>query len=367
MLKGKSAIITGSTSGIGLGIASALAAEGCDVMLNGFGDPAATERLRAELAEQHGVRIAYSPADMRKPAEIRELIAETERHLGGVDILVNNAGIQHVAPIVEFPEERWDAVIAINLSAAFHASKAALPLMIRKKWGRIINIASAHGLVASGEKAAYVAAKHGLVGLTKVTAIEVANQGITCNAICPGWVLTPLVQQQIEVRARAQGIPVEQAREDLVREKQPMLDYTTPEKIAALAVLLARRLEQLDLVLHAAQESRLHQIGRLQIRREDQQHIERQRERRAGNQLEIIDLVLHRHDHAVQQLIRVEFLSAEIVDQQHAIQRFDVERRVIELRFRAVLQVEHVERHLAAGHDDRPLAGDPALLECLAV
>ena len=238
MLKGKSAIITGSTSGIGLGIASALAAEGCDVMLNGFGDPAETERLRAELAEQHGARTAYSPADMTKPAEIRELIAETERHFGGVDILVNNAGIQHVAPIVEFPEERWDAVIAINLSAAFHASKAALPLMIRRKWGRIINIASAHGLVASGEKAAYVAAKHGLVGLTKVTAIEVANQGVTCNAICPGWVLTRLVQQQIEARAKAQGIPVEQAREDLVREKQPMLDYTTPEKIAALAVFL---------------------------------------------------------------------------------------------------------------------------------
>ena len=238
MLKGKSAVITGSTSGIGLGIATALAAEGCDVMLNGFGDAAAIERLRAGLAEQHGVRTAYSPADMMKPAEIRELVAETEQRFGSVDILVNNAGIQHVAPIVEYPEDRWDAVIAINLSAAFHASKAALRPMIRKKWGRIINIASAHGLVASGEKAAYVAAKHGLVGLTKVTAIEVANQGITCNAICPGWVLTPLVQQQIEVRARAQGIPVEQAREDLVREKQPMLDYTTPEKIAALTVFL---------------------------------------------------------------------------------------------------------------------------------
>src|SRR5256714_7696275 len=238
MLKGKSAIITGSTSGIGLGIASALAAEGCDVMLNGFGDPAETERLRSELAEQHGVRTAYSPADMAKPTEIRELIAEVERRFGGVDILVNNAGIQHVAPIVDFPEERWDAVIAVNLSAAFHASKAALPLMIARRWGRIINIASAHGLVASGDKAAYVSAKHGLVGLTKVAAIENANHGITCNAICPGWVLTPLVQQQIEARARAQGIPVEQAREDLVREKQPMLDYTTPEKIGALVVFL---------------------------------------------------------------------------------------------------------------------------------
>ena len=238
MLKGKRAIITGSTSGIGLGIATALAVEGCDVMLNGFGARDAIERLRAGLAEKHGVRVGYSAADMAKPAEIRELVAQTMREFGGVDILVNNAGIQHVAKVVDFPEERWDAVIAINLSAAFHAAKAALPHMIAKNWGRIINIASAHGLVASGEKAAYVAAKHGLVGLTKVTAIETANQGVTCNAICPGWVLTPLVQQQIEARARAQGIPVERAREDLVREKQPMLDYTTPEKIGALAVFL---------------------------------------------------------------------------------------------------------------------------------
>jgi 3-hydroxybutyrate dehydrogenase len=238
MLKAKTAIVTGSTSGIGLGIATALAAEGCAVMLNGFGDGTAIERLRAGLAERHGVRVGYSPADMTEPKEIRDLVAETAREFGGVDILVNNAGIQHVAKVVDFPEERWDAVIAINLSAAFHAAKAALPHMIQKKWGRVINIASAHGLVASGEKAAYVAAKHGLVGLTKVIAIETANQGITCNAICPGWVLTPLVQQQIEARARAQGIPVEQAREDLVREKQPMLDYTTPEKIGALAVFL---------------------------------------------------------------------------------------------------------------------------------
>jgi 3-hydroxybutyrate dehydrogenase len=238
MLKGKTAIVTGSTSGIGLGIASALAAEGCGVMLNGFGDRAAIERLRAGLAEKHGVRVAYSPADMSKPAEIRELVADTVRQFGGVDTLVNNAGIQHVAKLVDFSEEHWDAVIAINLSAAFHATKAVLTYMIARKWGRIINIASAHGLVASGEKAAYVAAKHGLVGLTKVTAIETANQGVTCNAICPGWVLTPLVQQQIEARAKAQGIPVEQAREDLVREKQPMLDYTTPEKIGAFAVFL---------------------------------------------------------------------------------------------------------------------------------
>ena len=238
MLKGRTAIVTGSTSGIGLGIATALAAEGCDIVLNGFGDPAEIERLRAGLADAHGVRAVYVPADMAKPAEIRHLVAEAARRLGTVDILVNNAGIQHVAKIVDFPEERWDAVIAVNLSAAFHASKAALPLMIARKWGRIVNIASAHGLVASGEKAAYVTAKHGLVGLTKVTAIEAANQGITCNAICPGWVLTPLVRQQIETRAEAQGIPFEQASADLLREKQPMLEFTTPEKIGALAVFL---------------------------------------------------------------------------------------------------------------------------------
>jgi 3-hydroxybutyrate dehydrogenase len=237
-LSGKTAIVTGSTSGIGLGIATALAAEGCDVMLNGFGDRASIEKLRGDLAEKHRVRVAYSPADMSKPGEIRDLVADTVRQFGAVDILVNNAGIQHVAKIVDFPEERWDAVVAINLSAAFHASKAVLPHMIARKCGRIVNIASAHGLVASGEKAAYVAAKHGLVGLTKVAAIETANQGVTCNAICPGWVLTPLVQQQIEARAKAQGIPVEKAREDLVREKQPMLDYTTPEKIGAFTVFL---------------------------------------------------------------------------------------------------------------------------------
>jgi 3-hydroxybutyrate dehydrogenase len=238
MLQGKTAIVTGSTSGIGLGIATALAAEGCDVMLNGFGDGAVIERLRAGLAEKHGVGVAYSPADMSQPGEIRGLVGDTVRQFGTVDILVNNAGIQHVAKIVDFPEERWDSVIAINLSATFHATKASLPHMIARRWGRVVNIASAHGLVASGEKAAYVAAKHGLLGLTKVTAIETANQGITCNAICPGWVLTPLVQQQIEARAKAQGIPVEQAREDLVREKQPMLEYTTPEKIGAFALFL---------------------------------------------------------------------------------------------------------------------------------
>jgi 3-hydroxybutyrate dehydrogenase len=238
MLNGKTAIVTGSTSGIGLGIATALAAEGCDIVLNGFGDPAEIERHRAALADTYGVGAAYVAADMAKPAEIRDLVAAAERRFGPVDILVNNAGIQHVAKIVDFPEERWDQVIAINLSATFHATKAALPGMIGRGWGRIVNIASAHGLVASGEKAAYVTAKHGLVGLTKVTAIETADQGITCNAICPGWVLTPLVQRQIEARAQAEGIEVEQAGADMLREKQPMIAFTTPDKIAALAVFL---------------------------------------------------------------------------------------------------------------------------------
>ncbi|MGH7116771.1 MAG: 3-hydroxybutyrate dehydrogenase, partial [Stellaceae bacterium] len=224
MLKGKIAIVTGSTGGIGLGIAGALAAQGCALMLNGFGDPGAIEKLRAGLAAEHGIEAAYSAADMAQPAQIRDLVAATAQRFGGVDILVNNAGIQHVAKLVDFPEERWDAVIAVNMSAAFHAIKAALPHMVARRWGRIVNIASAHGLVASGEKAAYVAAKHGLVGLTKATAIETANGGVTCNAICPGWVLTPLVQRQIEARAAAEGIPLRQARENLLREKQPMLD-----------------------------------------------------------------------------------------------------------------------------------------------
>jgi 3-hydroxybutyrate dehydrogenase len=238
MLKGKIAIVTGSTSGIGRAVATALAAAGCGVMLNGFGDAGAIEALRGDLARRFGVPVAYSPADMKEPPQIREMVAEAARRLGGVDILVNNAGIQHVARIVDFPEDKWDSVIAINLSAAFHATKAALPQLLAKGWGRIINIASAHGLVASGEKAAYVAAKHGIVGLTKVTAIETANAGVTCNAICPGWVSTSLVQQQIAARAAAQGIAEERAREDLLREKQPMVDFTRPEQIGAFAVFL---------------------------------------------------------------------------------------------------------------------------------
>jgi 3-hydroxybutyrate dehydrogenase len=238
MVKGKAAIVTGSTSGIGLGIATSLAQGGASILLNGFGEPAAIERLKRELAEKYRVKIAYSAADMSKPAQIREMVAQAEQELGAVDILVNNAGIQHVAPIERFPEEKWDAILAVNLSAAFHAIKAALPGMKRRRWGRIINIASTHGLVASAEKAAYVAAKHGIVGLTKVAAIEAANDGITCNAICPGWVLTPLVQQQVEARAKATGQPVEQAKTELLREKQPMLSFTTPENLGALALFL---------------------------------------------------------------------------------------------------------------------------------
>jgi 3-hydroxybutyrate dehydrogenase len=237
-MKGKVAIVTGSTSGIGLGIATAIASQGADVMLNGFGDKAAIDRMVRQLAEQHGVKVAYSPADMSKSSEVRELVAKTRNELGPADILVNNAGIQHVALVEDFPEDKWNAIIAINLSAAFHASQAVLPDMKRRKWGRIINIASAHGLVASGSKSAYVASKHGLVGLTKVVAIEAANDGVTCNAICPGWVLTPLVQQQVEARAKAANISVEAAKQDMLREKQPMLQFTTPEKIGELAVFL---------------------------------------------------------------------------------------------------------------------------------
>lgn len=238
MLKGKVAVVTGSTSGIGLGIANALAADGAAIMLNGFGDKAAIDKLKRNLAQKYDVKTAYSAADMSKPADIREMIAAAQRELGSVDILVNNAGIQHVAPVESFPEDKWDAIIAINLSAAFHATKAALPAMKQRKWGRIINIASTHGLVASAEKAAYVAAKHGIVGFTKVVAIETANLGITCNAICPGWVLTPLVQKQIEARAKETGRTVDEEKIELVREKQPMLRYTTPEHLGALALFL---------------------------------------------------------------------------------------------------------------------------------
>ena len=237
-MKRKTALVTGSTSGIGLGIATTFAGQGFNVILNGFGDAGEIQALRGKLAKEHGVEVRYDGADLSKQGEIEAMMANALGEFGAIDILVNNAGIQHVAPVVEFPEERWDAVIAINLSAAFHGTKAALPHMSAKGWGRILNIASAHGLVASGEKAAYVTAKHGLVGLTKVIAIEAANSGVTCNAICPGWVLTDLVRKQIEARAAAQGVAYQQAHDDLLREKQPMLQYTTPEKIGGLALFL---------------------------------------------------------------------------------------------------------------------------------
>jgi 3-hydroxybutyrate dehydrogenase len=239
MLKGKTALVTGSTSGIGLATARELARAGANIMLNGFGDAAAIEQERAGLEKEFAVKARYSGADMSKPAEIAAMIAATEQEFGALDVLVNNAGIQHVANIEDFPVEKWDAIIAINLSSSFHSIRAAVPGMKRRKWGRIVNIASAHGLVASGQKVAYVAAKHGLVGLTKVVAIETANAGITCNAICPGWVLTPLVAQQIEARAKETGKTFDEAKVELVSEKQPMHEFTKPENIGALAVFLA--------------------------------------------------------------------------------------------------------------------------------
>jgi len=236
MLKGKTALVTGSTSGIGLGIAKALAAQGANIVLNGFGD---AEGPKAEIAAL-GVKVAYHGADMSKPAEIEAMMTFAAVQFGQVDILVNNAGIQHVARIENFPVERWDAVLAINLSSAFHATRLALPAMQAanggKGWGRIINVASVHGLVGSAEKSAYVAAKHGIVGLTKVTALENATTGVTCNAICPGWVLTPLVQKQVDAKAAAGGISNAQATQQLLGEKEPSMQFTTPEELGALAV-----------------------------------------------------------------------------------------------------------------------------------
>ncbi len=237
MIAGKLALVTGSTSGIGLGIARALAAQGSDVVLNGFGEPAAIEALRAGLAKEFGVRVLFEAGDLTRPAEIESLMTRCAAH-GGVDVLVNNAGIQHVALVEDFPPERWDAVIALNLSSAFHTTRLAMPTMKARNWGRILNIASAHGLVASAEKAAYVAAKHGIVGLTKVVALETAKTGVTCNAICPGWVLTPLVQKQIDARITERGMSAVAARESLLGEKQPSGEFVTPEQLGALAVFL---------------------------------------------------------------------------------------------------------------------------------
>ncbi len=233
-LKDKTALVTGSTSGIGLGIALCLARQGANIVLNGFGDyPAAIAQVTAL-----GVQVEYHGADMSKPAEIADLLAFTEKKFGGADVLVNNAGIQHVANVEDFPVDRWDAIIAINLSSAFHTSRLALPHMKARNWGRIINIASTHGLVASAGKSAYVAAKHGIVGLTKALALETAATGVTVNAICPGWVLTPLVQQQIDARAAKAGISIEQAGRELLAEKQPSLQFTTPAQLGELAIFL---------------------------------------------------------------------------------------------------------------------------------
>ncbi|MDE8346965.1 MAG: 3-hydroxybutyrate dehydrogenase [Acidocella sp.] len=237
-LKGKVALVTGSTSGIGLGIARALAAEGADIMLNGFGDAGEIEALRAGLAAEFSVKVMYDGADLSKPDQVAGIIKTAQERLGSVDVLVNNAGIQFVAPVEEFPEAKWDAILAINLSAVFYGMKYAIPGMKAKGWGRIINIASAHGLVASPHKVAYVAAKHGVVGATKVAAIELANDGITVNAICPGWVLTPLVEKQLEDRAKQNGTDVESEKKEMLKETQPMLKFSTPEEIGALAVFL---------------------------------------------------------------------------------------------------------------------------------
>jgi len=232
MLKGKTALVTGSTSGIGLGIAKALAAQGANIVMNGFGE---VDGPRAEVAA-YGVKTAYHPADMSQPADIAAMMAYAAEQFGRVDILVNNAGIQHVARVEHFPVDRWDAILAINLSSAFHASRLALPAMQAAGWGRIINVGSVHGLVASVEKSAYIAAKHGIVGLTKVIALENATSGITCNAICPGWVLTPLVQKQVDAKAAALGLSNQDATKLLLGEKEPSLQFTTPEELGALAV-----------------------------------------------------------------------------------------------------------------------------------
>jgi 3-hydroxybutyrate dehydrogenase len=237
-LQGLSAIVTGSTSGIGLGIAQAFAAAGMNVMLNGFGDPVEIERTRAQLAETFNVRVAYSAADMSKPADIVAMVADARHAFGAVDVLVNNAGIQHVEAIETFPPEKWDAIIAINLSSAFHATSAVVAEMKTRKWGRIINVASAHGLVASPFKSAYVAAKHGVVGLTKTVALETAEYGITVNAICPGYVLTPLVQKQIPETAKARGITEEQVIKDVLLHAQPTRQFVTTQQLGALAVFL---------------------------------------------------------------------------------------------------------------------------------
>ena len=238
MLQGKSALVTGSTSGIGLAVARALARQGASIMLNGLGEPDAIERARAGIAEECGVEVAYHGADLRDPAQIEELVRCALDTFGGVDVLVNNAGIQFTAPIEQFPPERWDAILAINLSSAFHTMRLVVPQMKARGWGRIVNTASAHGLVASVQKAGYVAAKHGLVGLTKVVALETAGTGVTCNAICPGWVRTELIETQIGARAEALGVSHEEGAVALLSEKQPSKAFVMPDQIGEIAVFL---------------------------------------------------------------------------------------------------------------------------------
>jgi 3-hydroxybutyrate dehydrogenase len=238
VLRNKSAVVTGSTSGIGLGIAKGLARQGVNILINGFGEADALRAMCSEMAQDFDVKVIYSGADMSRPAEIREMVRHAASEFGGLDILVNNAGIQYTETVDDFPEEKWDAILAINLSANFHAIKAALPYMKEKNWGRIINTASVHGLVGSANKSAYVAAKHGVIGLTKVVALENASTGITCNAICPGWVLTALVQRQIDDLAAKESISPAEAQARLVQAKQPSGNFATPEQIAELALFI---------------------------------------------------------------------------------------------------------------------------------
>jgi 3-hydroxybutyrate dehydrogenase len=237
-LKGQAALVTGSTSGIGQAMAAALAEQGVDVVLNGFGDPAKIEADRAALAQRTGAKVRYHAADMTRPAEIADMVAFAHRELGRLDILVNNAGIQHVAAVDEFPTEKWDAIIAINLTSAFHAAKHALPIMKAQGRGRIVNIASAHGLVASPFKSAYVAAKHGIVGFTKSCALEVARAGVTVNAICPGYVKTPLVEAQIADQARTRGIPADRVVEEVILAAQPNKAFVEYDQLAGMLLYL---------------------------------------------------------------------------------------------------------------------------------
>ena len=238
MLKGKVAIVTGSTSGIGLGIAKTLAGQGADIVLNGFGETGQIDAIRADIKREHGVRVHYDGADMSKSEAVRGMVAATIQELGRVDILVSNAGIQFTAPVEEFPIDKWDAILAINLSAAFHGIAAAVPRMRQQGWGRIVNVASAHGLVGSKHKAAYVAAKHGIVGLTKVVGLETAGTGVTVNAVCPGWVLTPLVEKQIADMAAQKKISREEASAALLGEKQPSHTFVTPEQLGGTVAFL---------------------------------------------------------------------------------------------------------------------------------